>query len=178
VTDLINDPPQPDEEPNTNKPSSPWVTLVSMVLLIAALLLTSAMLFDYAMSAKGGGSDKPGFGMAGLLDKSKEIAGKIRIPKKTDAEQTSASTNTPSAKGSGIAKLFSGNKDKPIKWPKLKLTGFGRSIQGDGDFAIINGKKILAGQDVGDVKLIEIRSQDVLLEYKGEHKTLTVDIKQ
>ena len=45
----------------------------------------------------------------------------------------------------------------------------------EGGFAIINGKRVLVGTSIGDVKLVEILNHGALVEYKGEQKMLTVD---
>jgi hypothetical protein len=72
-------------------------------------------------------------------------------------------------------KRFFPRDNAEVRWPKLKLTGFGRSADGEGGFGIINEKHVLKGQEISGVKLVEIRAHGVVLEYKGERKTLAVD---
>jgi hypothetical protein len=61
-------------------------------------------------------------------------------------------------------------------WPRLKLAGFGKSEDESGNFDIINGKKVHPVQNIaGRVKLIEIRDHDVLVEFKGESRILTIE---
>ena len=99
------------------------------------------------------------------------------------ATTTNAVTEKPAAKtvekepSSGGFKLF-GDRPAKVNWPKLKLTGFGTSADGSGGFAIINNTQVHPGQLINDkVKLVEVREHDVIVEYKGEQKSLTVDVR-
>lgn len=61
-------------------------------------------------------------------------------------------------------------------WPRLKLAGFGKSEEKSGDFAIINGKKVHLEQTIaGKVRLVEIRDHDVIVEFNGEKRILTIE---
>ena len=63
-----------------------------------------------------------------------------------------------------------------MKWPKLKLEGFGKSADGEGGFAIINGKQILVGGSIGDVKVLQIKTHGVLVELENEQRVLSVEL--
>ncbi|MEI8206771.1 MAG: hypothetical protein WCG03_07830 [Kiritimatiellales bacterium] len=57
-------------------------------------------------------------------------------------------------------------------WPELKLTGI---AQGDRQsLAILNGKMLSAGRKLGEVTIIEVRDGSILVEYKGERRTLYI----
>ena len=73
-------------------------------------------------------------------------------------------------------KNFTKSPRKKVRWPKLKLTAFGKSSDGQSGFAKINGQYVLPGGLIGGkVRLVEIRPHDVVVEYQGETRSLTID---
>jgi hypothetical protein len=61
---------------------------------------------------------------------------------------------------------------KPV-WPELTLTGIAQS--GGQSLAVLNGKMIPAGRNVGDVTLVEVNDGHVVVEYCGERRTLYIN---
>ena len=74
----------------------------------------------------------------------------------------------------GVGRFFQ-RQAGTVRWPKLKLTGFGSSTDGASGFAIINGQHVIAGQQISKVTVIDIGDQSVMVEFKGEQRTLSVD---
>lgn len=57
-------------------------------------------------------------------------------------------------------------------WPELKLTGI---AQGDRQrLAILNDKMLSAGRKIGDVTIIQVRDNNIIVEYRGERRTLYI----
>ncbi len=58
-------------------------------------------------------------------------------------------------------------------WPELKLTGIAQG--GDRQrVAILNGKMLSAGRRLGEVAVIQVRDSTVIVEYRGERRTLYI----
>jgi hypothetical protein len=58
-------------------------------------------------------------------------------------------------------------------WPELKLTGIAQG--GDRQrLAILNGKMLSAGRRLGEVAVIQVRDSTVIVEYRGERRTLYI----
>ena len=57
-------------------------------------------------------------------------------------------------------------------WPELKLTGIAQADRQR--LAILNGKMLPAGRKLGDVTIIQVRDGNIIVEYKGEHRTLYI----
>lgn len=174
----------PENEPSGA--SSPWPMLVSMLLLIAGLLLSSAMLVYYAQDNNPDGAAS----FAAFLqqiDESKTLSPgePAQVDGKTAAQapaQPPAAVATAGAPKAGTAsdesffsRLLTRIDDGRVKWPKLKLTGFGTATDEEAGFAIINGKQVLVNTYIDEVKLVEIRDHGALVEYKGEQKFITVN---
>lgn len=171
MTELRNDPPTQEDDKELQEHLSPWMMLTSMLLLIAGLGLSSAMLVHYALE-RGGIEDAPRFGISHLLEKGKALSA---LPKATDAGNGTLETSTEEPVAApGVKRFFSGGSGS-VRWPRLKITGFGKSADGEGGFAIINGNHVLVGQTGSKVKLVEIQTHGVVLEYKGEQKILAVN---
>lgn len=192
MSDLSEDALNPEETIEPSPPSSQWPMFITITLLIAALSLTGVMLLHYAekrVPEEGAAEptlavdekaetstnqvEKTGFSFA-------SIKNFFSSDDKPEAEVAEADGPTPAAEkeaSSGGFKLF-GDRGANVRWPKLKLTGFGTSTDGSGGFAIINNNQIHPGQLIeGKAKLVEVREHDVLVEYQGEQKSLTVDVK-
>lgn len=155
---------------------SPWVMFISMALLICGLLLASAMLLHYALQ-KHGGADGSGFNFAQVAEKARALM----ESKAGAANAGHGQEKPPAAQMEGdladlaVKKFFSPSGDG-VKWPRLKLEGFGKATDGKGGFAIINGKQTLVGETIGDVKLVEVRTQGVLVELGDEQRFLSVEL--
>ena len=175
MSELSNEPPIPEEAIETEESSSSWTMFVTMILLIAGLALSSTMMLHYSSKKRGTTDETPEhtFNVAKLLEKAKTYTKDLQKPKEAQPAEPQQAVQTEER---GIGKLFGARTDH-VRWPKLKLTGFGSSTEGDGGFAIINGDQVHLGQLIdGKVKLTQIRSLDVVVEYMGESKTLTVDL--
>lgn len=181
MSELSNDPPIHDEpfEIEEDAPAAQGTLLVTLLLLIAGFLLSSAMLFHYGFKSLPS-DGKPEFNLAAWKAKMAATAEQLKKPEAPTQEPAEgkpvAAGTKEKPEAGGINKLFAPHGDR-VKWPKLKLTGFGSSTDGKGGFAIINGKQYHPGQMIGDkVMVVEIRSLDVVVEYGGETRTLTVDV--
>lgn len=169
-------PPQIPENDNPSQ-ASPRVMLFSMLLLISGLILTSAVLIHYATDGQSELTWKSITDITRFVPEAKDP------PAEPAAEQVAAtqSTSSPSvvshSTDSIMKKLFSGRNrdDGTVRWPKLKVTGIGKSSDAEGAFAIINGKQILVNTYIGEVKLVEIRTHGAVVEYKDEQKLLPVE---
>jgi len=172
LSDLNIETPLPEESDNHEESTSSRSLLVTMVLMIAGFILTGTMMMHYATKRGGGtaGMKSPVFNIAGLMEKGKAYQAH-RKESKAAKPDIQADTQEKS-----LGKLFSQRREK-VRWPKLNLTGFGSTTDGTGGFAIINGDHVHPGQLIGGkVTLKEVRSFDVIVEYMGEQKTLTVKI--
>ena len=173
------------EELNTETPVSQGVMFTTMLLLICGLLLTSAMLLHYGLKQ----TDDEGKTISGLtlaLEMMRSRASSDLIP--GSPTTSAAETESPSAPVAGkidatdektgfnLKGLFSKSNDGSVRWPRLKLTGFGLPSQGQVGFALINGKHVVEGGSINNVKLVEILEHGVVVEYKGETKTLIVEL--
>ncbi|MDF7809115.1 hypothetical protein P4E94_16840 [Pontiellaceae bacterium B12219] len=176
---MSNDIPASENPLNSGHQSPPpAVMMITLLLLISTLLLTGFMMMYYSRTYKEqapnsvanetSSSDLPPNPLTKLL------------PKK-DNEQTSGTSissehsDSQSEEKNGMINQLFGTKTDSVRWPKMKLTGFGTSADGTGGFAIINNHKYNTGQLIGGkVRLIEVRKYDVLLEMSGETNTLTV----
>lgn len=146
--------------------------LISMLLLIAVLILSSVMLMHYALGGKEGEGGKPSFSFANLIEKGKALSVQPEpTAEQQEPESQPMATDTKSSE-QGVKRFFSGN----IRWPRLKLSGFGKGSGNQSDFAIINGEQVLVNTPINGVMLVKILDQGVVMEYKGEQKTLTVKL--
>lgn len=167
MTDL-NHEPSIEEAANADETRTPaGVMLVTMVLLISGLLLTSAMLLHYGLK-KTGGPEASGQGLAQLLSQLKT----------REAKDPAAAEAAEKSTGFSLKNLFSRSGDKQTRWPRLKLSGFGLPSEGERGFAIINGKHVIEGSTISGARLTEIQEHGVVLEYKGETRTLIVEINE
>lgn len=174
VSDLSNEAPVQDKPfADERSYASPKVMLVTMILLIAALMLTGTMMLYYASTRDGQLVDAAekqndsSFSMSTLLEK---------VRKPDDAAAANPTDITEPENGSSGFSLF-GNRSDKVRWPKLKLTGFGTATDGSESFAIINNHHYHQGQLInGKITLQEVRDYDVVVVYMGETNTLTVNV--
>jgi hypothetical protein len=61
----------------------------------------------------------------------------------------------------------------PIEWPKLSLTGIAQND--NQSIAILNGKMLTVGRTLGEVTIREVNSTDVVVEFRGERRTLYIN---
>lgn len=178
VTDLPTDLPDLSSPEKIPPARSPWIMLSIMTILILVLLIGSGALLYFALK-KGDKLPETNFKLGQLFQK-KPPAEQVESPR-TDggAEQGVAPISEkekmatePSQKAE---EKNPPKKEKKVRWPKLKVTGFGRSTDGKGGFAIINGEHVFLNQQISKATLVEVREHDVVVELEGEQKTLTVD---
>lgn len=176
------------QDTDTDAPStSAGVMFTTILLLIGGLLLTSAMFIHYGF----GGTDENGESISGLTrawERAKSTP--ASPPVNSESNETvaaaphpanaPATTTQPDAvvKSSGFSlkDIFSKNSNGSVRWPRLKLAGFGRPSDGEIGFAIINGKHVVEGSTISGVTLVEILEHGAVVEYKGETKTLIVEM--
>lgn len=169
-------PPISGNEGEAAERSSPWIMLTTMLLLICVLILSSVTLLHYAvgMQSDSGGSGISFFDFETLIGQVREWSAQVEINRSRPASDQAGQE----ADGSAVKRFFSGSSDDgSIRWPKLKLTGFGKSADAEGAFAIINGKHVLVNTYIDEVKLVEVRTHGAVVEYRGERKYLTVQNK-
>lgn len=162
-----------DSLPETGKSSSPAVMLVTLLLLISALSLTGFMMLHYARDRQPPAEWAPSESAdetITLKDRANALLREFKKPPQTNAYESKAD------KDGGIGGLFTKRKSE-VRWPRLKLTGLGTSVGSGEAFAIINGGPYTPGELIdGKVVLIEVRAHDVVVEYQGETKNLTIDL--
>jgi len=182
---------EPNDEPtlhtndnDVDAKASPGVMFTTILLLIGGLLLTSAMLIHYGLK----GTDENGESISGLTRFVKMTQGgsakntanpETQIPT-SPSFSTEPPTNTPPipVKSSGFSfkSLFSKESSDSVRWPRLELNGFGLPSRGEVGFAILNGQHVVEGSTIKGVVLKEILAHGVVVEYKGETKTLIVEM--
>ena len=158
MNELKNTGSQPQKE-NTER----GMILLFIILLISTLLLSSSMFIYYSIPTEGQDTGKTTFSLNRLLEKGKETSSTLTKQTQQKLSETTQLLEEQST---------TANNTKSARWPKLKLTGFGKSADGKGGFAIINGNQYNIGEPSGKVSLIEIQAHGVLLEYKGEQKVI------
>ena len=159
--------PQKDQMDEKGTPSG--VMLTTMLLLIGGLLLTSTLMVNHALGSKNSTDENPfTFSIDSLIKKGSTYTDQIT----TSYKQAVAQIPDTEKKGTDMFSFVNGDKDR---WPKLELTGFGRAANSKDNFAIINNQPVLLNQEIGKVTLVEIRARNVVVEYKGERKTLAID---
>lgn len=172
MSDLSNTPELQNKIYDDQEAPSASSMLVTMLLLIAGLLLASVLMMNHVAKTKAE-SGEAGFGFSELVAKVKAMADQVPPPQ--TAESAEASDPQPSTLESLKNMVSSGSSDK-VRWPRLKLTGFGTSTDELESFAIINGDHVHPGQIVDKVTVVEVRAHDVVVEYMGERRTLTVNV--
>lgn len=160
--------------------ASPGAMFTTILLLIGGLLLTSSMLIHYGMRT----TDENGESISRLihlLETAKRKSGGILQGSKTNGSKpfpadTSSKTQDTVEKPSGFSFRNLFEKGGKERWPRLKLDGFGQPSKGKVGFAIINGKQIVEGGTIKGATVVKILDQGVLVEYKGETKTLIIEM--
>jgi hypothetical protein len=173
VSDLSNTPEIQEETYDDLATPSPGTMLFTLLLLIAGLLLASALMVNHLQNIKTETGEK-GIGFFGLVAKAKAMT--VRVPTQQPVEPVEASTPQASPIENLKNMVSSAGSSDKVRWPRLKLTGFGTSTDGLESFAIINGEQMHPGQIVDKVAVVEVRAHDVVVEYMGERKMLTVDV--
>jgi hypothetical protein len=62
--------------------------------------------------------------------------------------------------------------ESKLIWPELKLTGIASS--GSQQLAILNGKTLPSGRKLGEVTIVQVQEQAVVVEYCGERRVLYI----
>jgi hypothetical protein len=147
--------------------------LTTMLLLISVLIFSSVMLLRYASEkqSQSGNAHVSFFDFKRMVEQGRGWSEKVESIQSGDA----AGSTEEDAQDSAVKRFFSGSSDGSVRWPKLKLTGFGKSSDAEGAFAIINGRHVLVNTYLDEVKLIEVRAYGAVVEYQGERKYLTVE---
>jgi hypothetical protein len=145
----------------------------TLLLLIAGLLLASALMMNHLYKIQAETGEK-GFVFSELGAKARAMT--IRVPRQQTVVPVEAPAPQPSPLDNLKKMVSSAGSSDTVKWPRLKLTGFGTATDGLESFAIINGEQTHPGQIIDKVTVVEVRAHDVVVEYKGERKTLTLDV--
>lgn len=159
--------------PDENESSSPLSMLFTMLLLIAGFLFSSVLLLQQTYNARNENGER--ILDAEALSAAMQSMGEHTAsdsPREEMAQQQEPATSP----FEGLRQIVEGSSDGSVRWPRLRLTGFGKSSDGTEDFAIINGDLVHPGESAGKVTLVEVRARDVIVEYRGERKTLTVEL--
>lgn len=159
--------------PDENESSSPLIMLFTMLLLIAGFLFSSVLLLQQTYYACNENGDR-------ILDV-EALSAAIQsmgehTPSDSPREEIAQQQETSVSPLEGLRQIVEGSSDGNVRWPRLRMTGFGKSSDGTEDFAIINGDLVHPGENAGKVTLVEVRARDVVVEYRGERKTLTVEL--
>ena len=173
MSDLRNIPEIQEEIYDGQEAPSPWTMLFTMLLLIAGLLLTSVLMMNHINKTKTASGEK-GLDFSELVAKMQTMP--VRVPPQKTVEPATAPTPQASPLENLKQMVSSAASSEKVRWPRLKLTGFGTSTDALESFAIINGQQVHPGQTVDKVQVVEIRAHDVIVEYMGERKTLTMDV--
>lgn len=168
MSNLSNTPEIQNEIYDGREAPSPWTMLITMLLLIAGLLLASVMMMNHLTKTQAETGEQ-GLGFSELVEKAKAMT--VRVPP-PQTEETEPAESPKASPLDNLKQIVSSDK---VRWPRLKLTGFGTSADGLESFAIINGDQVHPGQMVGKVKVVEVRTHAVVVEYMGEQKLLTTD---
>lgn len=177
MSDLSNSLTSPEDNGTDLKPAGGGRMLVTILLLICTLVLTSIMMIHYGIRMQGSEEGISSFNIADLTGKGMEPALSHSFSFESEAVTDDTQIAEEESINDKFGKLLQTHSDQ-VRWPKLKVTGLGSSKGGDGDFAIINGNQMHPGQTSKDgVKLIEVRSHDIVVEYMGEQRSLPVDLK-
>ena len=143
----------------------------TMILMIAGFLFAGTLLVQQTLQSKSA-DGMPIFDPARIADAGQSMANPPPIDPEAVEEQPAASTSPLD----GLRQMVNLPTSDGVRWPRLKVTGFGTSTDESEGFAIINGDLVHPGEYAGKVKLVEIRTHDVVVEYQGERKTLTVEL--
>lgn len=158
-----------EQLPETEESNSPWPTIITVSLLIVTLIFSGATLD----AASGQHALKNLITLESFL----EILPRLKITAKTNPQEVAENETAENAPSATTSSLFA-SREKAVRWPKLKLSGFGTSADGSGDFAFINNKRVHPGQLIDEkVLLVEVRADDVIVEYQGETKTLSLQFR-
>jgi hypothetical protein len=149
------------EEPDL--PLSPLNVFFSIGLLILGLTLTSVMFFYYGLK-------NVDLSWQTAIDELAQPNDPTWVPPPITAETFETQPEIEETAPSPFKNLF--QKRDEVKWPRLTVTGFGRVNDGTGGFAIINGEQVMLNNFIGDVKLVEVREHDIVVEYQGARKNL------
>ena len=151
---------------------SSGMMLFTMLILTAGLSFSSILMMNQSLKVQSA-EGTPIFVLADVIEESKSLANRP-ILKEMEGGSGSTALSSPIADIKQI--VISQTSSDKVKWPKLRMTGFGISSDGSESFAIINGDLVHPGELAGKVQLLEVRAHDVVVEYKGERKLLTVGL--
>jgi hypothetical protein len=151
---------------------SSGVMLFTMLMLTVGFSFSSILMMNQSLNVRST-EGTPVFVLSDIVEKSKSLADKP-ILKKADAGAASAALSSPIADIKQM--VMSKTSSNKLKWPKLRMTGFGISSDRTESFAIINGDLVHPGEFADKVQLVEVRTHDVVVEYNGERKLLTVGL--
>lgn len=161
--------------PETNLPDEQegrgsGTMVFTMILMIVGFLFAGMLLAQQTLQAKSP-EGTPIFDPARLVEAGQSTATRSADPAVPEGEQ-----ETRTSPLDGIRQIVNLPPSDSVRWPRLKVTGFGKSTGDSESFAIINGDLVHPGEYAGKVKLLEIRTHDVVVEYQGEQKTLTLEL--
>lgn len=172
MSDLIDSNPMDDENiTDGQEEHASWNMLVTMLLLIIGFLFASVLLLQQTISTRTSDGE-PIFQMSTIIEKVSQTRDKLSPAPKTPVAEESEEKSSPL---DNLKQMVANQTGEKVRWPRLKLTGFGTSSDGT-EFARINGDVVYPGGYSGKVKLVEVRTHDVIVEYKGERKTLTLEL--
>ncbi len=163
------------------KQKSPWLKLIFFLIFLLLIIGLASWMVIYAVrnfTAKEPSTAKP-------AKTTKTTHPKVTKPAPHEAkkEKSNSETNKESIFKHLLTKEKKKLEEKPqppsepqkvsIAWPHLKISGAMAIKSGQGQ-AIINGKYISVGEQIEGVTLVKIKGNQVILQYKGEQRTVNV----
>ncbi len=172
MSELTKQPPLPNSEieiDENEKTSSPWSVIFTMLLLILGFLLAGVMMIQQTIEKKSENGEP-------ITDLTK-LAKHFQQQARTAGTPAGNNEMRPSEFSSSLSSFKQIIEDQTgkVQWSRLELIGFGKSRTDENEsFAIINGTVLHLGESIGQVTLVEIRDNGVVVEYNGERTTLRV----
>jgi hypothetical protein len=155
---------------------APWTMPITMGLLILGFLLTSALLIARTLDVRSP-AGRLIVDPAAVLAKGQALVARP-AHRRTTVKPKPAPLESFSKLDDLKKRVMSSATSTRTHWPHLSITGSGNTADGTKGYAIINGKLIHIGEIIDQVMLIEVRGNNIVVEYNGEQKTLSDDLQE
>lgn len=160
--------PLPVPERKTRAPQPIFIILI-VLLIIALLVALGGLAFSLIYSTQ-----KP------LVAETQEPVTAVEaVPQEVPAEPAvteppaTAFPEPQTTEDAPEAATKSPAPDEGPQWPELKLDGIAQT--GSRRLAILNGKMIPAGRNLGEISVLEVTALSVTVEYRGERRILYIN---
>lgn len=157
--------PVPEREP---KAPQPILIMLIVLLIIALLVALGGLAFSLIYSTQ-----KP------LAAETQEpVAAVEAVPQNVPAEPVGTeppAVQPPEAPPAETAEVANETPAPAVgpQWPELKLDGIAQA--GSRRLAILNGKMVPTGRDLGEISVLEVTDSSVTVEYRGERRILYIN---